>query len=103
MTAPTAEVDAELGTALLRAGLAERAVLACFGVSAMAHVSRGRRWDERPPPAAVAPWLLAGGGAVDSGLAARVLGDALPRLETAGLVANDGELVRATVAILPAG
>ena len=98
---------ADLGRHLLRAGLAERAVLACFGVPAIAHVERaiaaGRRWDTRPPPAAVAPWLLVGGGAVDAALARRVLGPALAGLEREGLVDNDGAVVRARVRIAPAG
>ncbi|MCB9562668.1 MAG: hypothetical protein H6708_19880 [Kofleriaceae bacterium] len=58
----------EVGAALRRAGLTERAVLACFGVRAVAHVLRaigaGRRFDAAPPPAAVLPWLLVGGGTV---------------------------------------
>ena len=53
--------------------------------------------------AAVAPWLLVGGGEVDAGLAARVLGNALGDLEAEGLVENDGAVVRARVRIAPAG
>lgn len=98
---------ADIGRGLLRAGLAERAVLACFGVPAIAHVPRaiaaGRRFGARPPVAAVAPWLLVGGGEVDAGLAARVLGNALGDLEAEGLVDNDGAVVRALVRIMPAG
>jgi len=100
-------VDTELGRALLRAGLAERAVLGCFGVAAVAHVPRaiaaGRRFDTTPPPAAVAPWLLVGGGDVEAGLAARVLGRALTSLERAGLVTIEGGVARSRIAIVPAG
>lgn len=98
---------AEIGRGLLRAGLAERAVFACFGVSAIAHVPRaiaaGRSFDEHPPVAAVAPWLLVGGGTVDAGLARKVLGGALDGLEAAGLVENDGAVVRSSFVIAPAG
>jgi hypothetical protein len=91
----------ELGRALRQAGLTERAVLGCFGVSAIAHIPRGRRYDRRPPPAAVAPWLLAAGGAVDEDLAARAL--PLAALDDAGLLERTGGAVRARVAIQPAG
>jgi SAM-dependent methyltransferase len=94
---------ADLGRALLRAGLAERAVLACFGVAAIAHVPLGRRWDTTPPRAAVAPWLLCGGGAVDRELARKALGGAFDALDHAGLLAFDAGRVRARVAIAPAG
>jgi hypothetical protein len=93
----------ELGRALLRAGLTERAVLACYGVAAIGQIARGRRYDHAPPPAAVAPWLLCAGGALDAALAARALGPALTGLEAAGLVERDGARLRARVAIAPAG
>ncbi len=96
-----------LGAALRRAGLTERAVLACFGVRAIAHVPRaiaaGRRFDPRPPPAAAIPWLCAGGGDVAADLVARALGDAAPLLERAGLATRDGDVVRARRRVLPAG
>jgi len=100
-------VNKEIGRALLRAGLAERAVMACFGVDVVAHIPRavaaGRRFDAQPPPGAVAPWLLAAGGAVDAALAARVLGPTFGVLERGGMVEIADGLARATVAILPAG
>lgn len=98
---------AAVGAALAQAGLTGRAVTACFGVAAVAHVPRavaaGRRFPASPPPAAIAPWLLAAGGAVTADAAAAALGDALPALDAAGLVdARDGR-VRARVTVLPAG
>ncbi len=96
---------AELGRALAAAGVTERAVRACFGVAAVAHVPRaiaaGRRFDARPPPAAVAPWLAAG-GEVEAARARKVLGDALDALVAAGL-AIVGETVRLTVRLVPVG
>jgi hypothetical protein len=83
--------------------MAERAVLACFDVAAIGQVPRGRRFGPTPPPAAVAPWLLAGGGEVDAALAARVLGPALAALEDEELVDIRDGVARANVAILPAG
>lgn len=94
--------DADLGRALLQAGLAERAVLACFGVSCVAHVPRGRAFAA-PPPAATAALLLGAGATVPLADARRALGPALDALVARDLVAIAGDRARATVTILPAG
>src|SRR5262245_45097185 len=93
---------AAAGRVLAKAGLNERAFKACFGIAAAAQVDRGRRFDERPPLAAVAPWRAAG-AAVAQALARKVLGEALDALVDAGLAALDGALVRLTVRLYPCG
>jgi hypothetical protein len=95
-----------LGRRLAAAGLTERAVLACFGASALAGVPRAlacRPVLGRPAPAAVLPWLLvAGRDATLAAIQAR-LGDALDALIAAGLLDIDGDHVRAARALVPIG
>lgn len=98
----------ELGRALARAGLTERAMLTCFGVRAAAHVPRvlPHRADPgpRPPRAALPLWLFCARRPVDAELARAVLGDAtLDALLAAGLLARDGDRVIAPRALCPIG
>jgi len=97
---------AAAGRALANAGVTERAVRTCFGVVATAHVPRaiaaGRTFGEPPPPAAVGPWLAAG-GEVSVDAAHRALGVALDDLSTAGLAIRDGDRVRLAVRLVPGG
>jgi hypothetical protein len=94
------------GRALLAAGLTERAVLACFGASCLAHVPRAlahRPGFGQPAPAAVLPWLFAAGATIPIAQVRARLGDrvvdALRRLE---LIAGETD-VRATRALVPLG
>ncbi|HTJ42107.1 MAG TPA: methyltransferase [Kofleriaceae bacterium] len=96
----------ELGVALARAGLTERAMKTCFGIS---HASQ-LRWvlperrdpGPRPPRASVPLWLFCAGRAIDRDHARAAL--ELDRLVEAGLVIDDGgPTVRATCMLLPIG
>ena len=95
-----------LGRRLAAAGLTERAVLACFGASALAGVPWAlahRPLLGQPAPAAVLPWLLvAGRDATRAAIQAR-LGDALDALVAAGLLVTDGDRVHAARALIPIG
>jgi hypothetical protein len=100
--------DAGLGQRLAAAGLTERAVLACFGARALAHVPRalvGRAAPgDRPPPASLAAWLFVAGRAVGLDAARARLGADLDRLLALGwLAAVAGGRVRATRALVPIG
>jgi hypothetical protein len=96
----------ELGVALARAGLTERALLSYFGVSAVAHLPRvlDRRSDPgpRPPRAAVPLELFGAGRSIDADAARAALGPAVDAL-LGDLLIADGPRVRATVSLLPYG
>jgi hypothetical protein len=99
---------AALGRRLAAAGLTERAVLACFGARALAHVPRaliGRAAPgDHPPPASLAAWLFVAGRTVATDAARARLGADLDRLLALGwLTAVGATRVRATRALIPIG
>lgn len=95
-----------LGDRLRAAGLTETAARVCFDVRCAGHAPL-RAAELRPPspipPAAVLPWLLVAGKSLPiAAVRARLSAD-FDRLIAAGLLAQRGELVRATVTALPVG
>jgi hypothetical protein len=110
---------AALGRRLRAAGLGERAVRHCFGVTCSIHapLAAMARRDVGPvapctravssPPAALLAHLFVAGSPVDAGAVARLLGPGFERdleqLTAAGLARVDAGVVTAEVTILPVG
>ncbi|ACY14558.1 methyltransferase small [Haliangium ochraceum] len=98
------EVWAALGARLRACGLGERALRHRFAVRHLGHAPLGSgQAPVRVAPAALLVHLFAAGDTVSLRPLRRLLGDAVDLLDEAGLIAIDGDLVRARVAILPLG